>query len=82
MDGQYAVSGPSDASPRQTLSVPPRVRRTSGTMTLSGQVAIVTGGARGIGLAIARSLARSGSSLAVLSRSLPDAEAAAATLPG
>ncbi|SPQ96504.1 unnamed protein product (mitochondrion) [Plasmodiophora brassicae] len=50
-------------------------------MTLSGQVAIVTGGARGIGLAIARSLARSGSSLAVLSRSLPDAEAAAATLP-
>ncbi|TMQ57824.1 MAG: SDR family NAD(P)-dependent oxidoreductase, partial [Candidatus Eisenbacteria bacterium] len=39
---------------------------------LEGQVAFVTGGSRGLGLAIARALAAEGASLAVLAR--PGAE--------
>jgi 3-oxoacyl-[acyl-carrier protein] reductase len=45
---------------------------------LSGRTALVTGGARGIGLAIARALAADGARVAVLARSAGELEAAAA----
>jgi len=49
---------------------------------LSGTTAIVTGGSRGIGLAIARGLAEAGARVAVLARNGARADEAAATLPG
>jgi len=49
---------------------------------LQGQVALVTGGSRGIGLAIARELATAGARVAVVARDGARAEAAAAELPG
>jgi 3-oxoacyl-[acyl-carrier protein] reductase len=49
---------------------------------LNGTTAIVTGGSRGIGLAIARALAEGGARVAVLGRDGTRAEAAAVTLPG
>ncbi|HWK89913.1 MAG TPA: 3-oxoacyl-ACP reductase FabG [Longimicrobium sp.] len=51
-------------------------------MELQGQVAVVTGGSRGIGLAIARALAEAGARVAVVARNGAGAEAAAAELPG
>jgi NAD(P)-dependent dehydrogenase (short-subunit alcohol dehydrogenase family) len=48
--------------------------------SLSGRKAIVTGAGRGIGAAIARTLAASGADLIVASRSAPPAEAVAAEL--
>jgi NAD(P)-dependent dehydrogenase (short-subunit alcohol dehydrogenase family) len=47
-------------------------------MRLEGQVAVVTGGARGIGLAITRELAAAGARVAILSRSGDELEQAAA----
>lgn len=47
---------------------------------LAGQVAIVTGGARGIGLAISRALAREGATIAILSRDAERGRAVAAEL--
>jgi len=49
---------------------------------LSGTTAIVTGGSRGIGLAIARELAEAGARVAVLARNGSRADDAASTLPG
>lgn len=50
--------------------------------TMNGHVAVVTGGARGIGQAIARALAEDGARVAVLDVDQAGAETAAAGLPG
>jgi len=50
--------------------------------SLSGKVALVTGGSRGIGRAIAVGLARFGADVAVTSRKLPDLEEVAAEIRG
>lgn len=52
------------------------------TRELDGDVAIVTGGSRGIGYAIARELADAGAKVAIVARNAERAEAAAADLPG
>jgi len=49
---------------------------------LEGRVAIVTGGSRGIGCAIAEELSRAGASVAVVARSVDRAEAVAGGLEG
>ena len=49
---------------------------------LDGQIALVTGGSRGIGLAIAQELGRAGARVAVVARNGEAAEAAAASLEG
>ena len=51
-------------------------------MELQGQVALVTGGSRGIGLAVATELATAGARVAVVARDEARAQAAAAGLPG
>jgi 3-oxoacyl-[acyl-carrier protein] reductase len=51
-------------------------------MELQGQVALVTGGSRGIGLAIATELASAGARVAVVARDEARAQAAADGLPG
>ena len=49
-------------------------------LKLKDKVAVVTGGASGIGLAIARYFAAEGARVAILDMNLPAAEAAAADL--
>ncbi|MBI4519712.1 MAG: 3-oxoacyl-[acyl-carrier-protein] reductase [Gemmatimonadetes bacterium] len=49
---------------------------------LAGQVAMVTGGSRGIGLAISRALADAGARVAVIGQDATRAATAAAALPG
>lgn len=52
------------------------------TIDLSGKLALVTGGASGIGLACARQLARAGARVILADRNRPAAEQAAAELSG
>ena len=49
---------------------------------LQGKTAIVTGGSRGIGKAIAKALAREGVDMALVSRNVRDLEATAAQIAG
>ncbi|MFQ6019572.1 MAG: SDR family NAD(P)-dependent oxidoreductase, partial [Dehalococcoidia bacterium] len=51
-------------------------------MRLEGKVAIVTGGGRGIGKAIALALAQEGANLVLVSRTLPEVEETAAAVRG
>src|SRR5207248_2690833 len=56
-----------------------RLRRRNG---LDGQVAIVTGGSRGLGLRIARELAEAGCALAICARTAAELNAAGLELAG
>jgi NAD(P)-dependent dehydrogenase (short-subunit alcohol dehydrogenase family) len=51
-------------------------------MTLAGRVAVVTGGSRGIGLAIARALGAAGAKVAIASRTQRELDTARAVLEG
>ncbi len=55
---------------------------TMGERELSGEVALVTGGSRGIGLAVGKALARAGARVALAARNEEGAMEAAASLPG
>jgi 3-oxoacyl-[acyl-carrier protein] reductase len=56
--------------------------KASNRQTLDGRVAIVTGGSRGIGLAVSQALAEAGARVAVVARNAERAAAVAAALPG
>ena len=49
---------------------------------LSGKVAVVTGGSKGIGLGIARAFAREGADVVITARTAETVEAAAAAIAG
>ena len=51
-------------------------------MNLESKVAVITGGTKGIGFAIAESLVKAGASVSVCSRTYSDVEQAVASLLG
>lgn len=63
-----------------TLAVVRRNRKPDTGKNLTGKVALITGGSRGLGFAIARELARKGSRLVLTSRHLDELERAKARL--
>ena len=74
---RYPTAGPRVCSlPDPAQRFPPQ----NGFLRLDGRFAIVTGGARGIGLAISRRFAHAGASVAIWDRDSPAATAAAAGL--
>src|SRR5262249_48768569 len=68
-----------EQSDRTIAALPPR-ERTAMELGLHGKHAIVTGGSRGIGKAIARELAREGVDVAIMARTKADLETAAQEL--
>src|SRR4030095_9028048 len=68
--------------PRQGRRPPAGRRTVSEVKALAGRVAVVTGGGRGIGLAIARSLAEDGASVVVSGRDAGRLDAAAVEIDG
>jgi amino acid adenylation domain-containing protein len=72
LNGHSKVNG--RTKPNEPATQPPTLKTGSGS--LSGKVAIVTGAARGIGLAIARRLALDGARVALVSRSAASLEPA------
>jgi NAD(P)-dependent dehydrogenase (short-subunit alcohol dehydrogenase family) len=52
----------------------------TGRFSLAGKVALITGGSRGLGLAMARGFARAGAALAIASRDLESCKAAVAEI--
>ena len=65
-DGVTALSGRRTAAPREEKM----------NVTMKGRVAAVTGGSKGIGLAVARRFAESGAKVAILARGAQDLKAA------
>ena len=64
----------------QKIAVTPKTRRNAMDLGLQGKHAIVTGGSRGIGKAIARELAREGADVAIVARTKGDLDATAREL--
>src|SRR5687768_14864036 len=72
-----------EVTPRATKATPPRVRDASTTsFRLDGKVAVVTGGASGIGVGIAAVLAEAGATVVIADRDVAGAQRQAAALAG
>lgn len=65
----------------ETPAATPRAR-SSGVLRLAGRIVLVTGGSRGIGLAIAQACAQTGAELAIVGRDAKALKKAARQVPG
>ena len=65
-----------------TMSPSPAFHSTLARFRVDGRVAVVTGGAQGIGLAAAQALHEAGATVVLLDRDLAAAQQASAALPG